>query len=105
MTPPIPSSSPGFDPEGMDITPLPHKLPQTFVSQITVQSPTPESTPQEEDMISPCSVSPPPNPLSNPLLELPRPAQNGEYVLILPSIPAFILTNNADVARHCLVLH
>lgn len=45
-TPPIPSSSPGLD--AMDISPLPHKAP-CFVAHITLPSPSPESTPVDED--------------------------------------------------------
>lgn len=56
-TPPIPSSSPGYAGDSMDISPLPHKAPFSFVQEVTVQSPTPESTP-DEDMISPCETIP-----------------------------------------------
>ncbi|KAF2088414.1 Rhodanese-like protein [Saccharata proteae CBS 121410] len=67
-TPPIPSSSPrSFGHDCMDISPLPHKAPYGLIARVTVQSPTPEPTP-ETDMIQPCS--PPPN----PLLESPMPA-------------------------------
>ncbi|KAK7533293.1 uncharacterized protein J3D65DRAFT_77933 [Phyllosticta citribraziliensis] len=64
-TPPIPSSSPGFTNDSMDISPLPHKPAHGLVARVTVQSPTPE--PQDQDMNPPCS--PPPNPLlDSPML-------------------------------------
>lgn len=53
-TPPIPSSSPGI--ESMDISPLPHKAP-CFVARVTLPSPSPEVTPEDEDMVSPASQS------------------------------------------------
>ncbi len=46
-TPPIPSSSPGPGNDSMDISPLPHKIPFSVVTQIEVQSPTPDTTPTE----------------------------------------------------------
>jgi M-phase inducer tyrosine phosphatase len=53
-TPPVPSSSPGID--CMDISPLPHKQPY-FVAQVTLPSPSPVETPDEqsmsEDLLSP----------------------------------------------------
>lgn len=52
-TPPIPSSSPYYAGESMEISPLPHKQPFSFLRQIHVQSPTPEPSP-DEDMTSPC---------------------------------------------------
>ncbi|KAK5117218.1 hypothetical protein LTR85_008986 [Meristemomyces frigidus] len=55
-TPPIPSSSPGID--MMDMSPLPHKAPY-FTAQVTLPSPTPEETPEEDDFqISPDLLSP-----------------------------------------------
>jgi M-phase inducer tyrosine phosphatase len=45
-TPPIMSSSPYVD--AMDISPLPHKVPR-FVAQVTLPSPTPETTPDDAD--------------------------------------------------------
>ncbi|KAK4545152.1 hypothetical protein LTR36_003703 [Oleoguttula mirabilis] len=69
-TPPIPSSSPGID--MMDISPLPHKAPY-FMAQVTLPSPTPEETPEEEDFrISPDllsaqgAITPPPAPPVQP---------------------------------------
>ena len=53
-TPDVPSSSPGID--GMDISPLPHKLPH-FVAQLTLPSPTPEATPEPGDAIVPALSS------------------------------------------------
>lgn len=64
-TPPIPSSSPGYGNDGMDISPLPHKAPCGFITRVTVQSPTPEPAENGMDL----SCSPPPN----PLLESPMP--------------------------------
>lgn len=46
-TPPVPSSSPGID--CMDISPLPHKQPY-FVAQVTLPSPSPVETPDEQSM-------------------------------------------------------
>ncbi|KAF2455336.1 hypothetical protein BDY21DRAFT_289684 [Lineolata rhizophorae] len=70
-TPPIPSSSPSFGPDSMDISPLPHKAPHSFVTQVPLPSPTPESTPHDEDMLSPCSPAP-----TNPLVEVKPPVNN-----------------------------
>lgn len=69
-TPPVPSSSPCGD--MMDISPLPHKPPY-FKAQITLPSPTPEQTPDEECYISPDLLSPqePPTPIQAPALDLP----------------------------------
>ncbi|KAF2268479.1 Rhodanese-like protein [Lojkania enalia] len=82
-TPPIPSSSPGFVPDSMDISPLPHKVPFGFVASLP--SPTPENTPaSEEDMLSPCEVAPP-----APQLEVPRPvsaAERRRSILLRPSL-------------------
>ena len=53
-TPHIASSSPGM----MDVSPLPHKAP-FFVSQVTLPSPSPEETPDEdESLMSPDLLSP-----------------------------------------------
>lgn len=46
-TPPIMSSSP-YHGDAMDISPLPHKVPR-FVAQVTLPSPTPETTPDDGD--------------------------------------------------------
>lgn len=82
-TPPVPSSSPAID--NMDISPLPHKAPY-FVAQVTLPSPSPEETPEEqtmsEDHLSPEEC---PTPLAKPtqssgLLQLP------EYVSIVINI-------------------
>lgn len=75
-TPPVPSSSPAVD--SMDISPLPHKAPY-FVAQVTLPSPSPEATPDEQTM-SDDRLSPPeecPTPLakstqSSGLLQLPE---------------------------------
>jgi M-phase inducer tyrosine phosphatase len=74
-TPPIPSSSPCYAGDSMDISPLPHKAPFSFVHEVNVQSPTPEPTP-DEDMTSPCE------PVSNNSFQFPlgRPL---EYAIVL----------------------
>ncbi|GAB0140426.1 hypothetical protein EsHS_00001048 [Epichloe bromicola] len=49
-TPPLPSSSPAPAVEHMELSPLPHKTP--FFAQVEVESPTPGSTPSDEqDMV------------------------------------------------------
>ncbi|KAF2495106.1 Rhodanese-like protein [Lophium mytilinum] len=83
-TPPIPSSSPCFAPDSMDISPLPHKAPFSFVSDLSIPSPTPESRNDCEDMLSPCTLPP-----ANPLLEVPRPvsaADRRKSALLRPSL-------------------
>jgi M-phase inducer tyrosine phosphatase len=50
----------------MDMSPLPHKIP--FFAQIDIQSPTPGTTPVEDDMM----LSSPPRP---EFLEAPRPLE------------------------------
>lgn len=86
-TPPIPSSSPNFAHDSMDISPLPHKAPFSFVTELPLPSPTPESAPaDEEDMLSPCEQElPSRQPASHiqtqftaPLLEVPRPVSAAE---------------------------
>ncbi|KAI4173292.1 MAG: hypothetical protein LQ343_003003 [Gyalolechia ehrenbergii] len=47
-TPPPPSSSPGPGNDSMDISPLPHKAPYQVITQIQLQSPTPEATPNND---------------------------------------------------------
>lgn len=84
-TPPIPSSSPGFGPDSMDISPLPHKAPFSFITEVNIPSPTPETTSVSEDMLLPCAPQPPPN----PLLEIPRPisaAERRKSALLRPSL-------------------
>ncbi|KAF2734722.1 Rhodanese-like protein [Polyplosphaeria fusca] len=71
-TPPIPSSSPGFVPDSMDMSPLPHKAPFSYITSLP--SPTPEAAlAPEEEMISPCEVAPP---VLN--FDAPRPASSSE---------------------------
>ena len=41
----------------MDVSPLPHKAPY-FVAQVTLPSPSPEETPEEDGFISPDLLSP-----------------------------------------------
>ncbi|KAF2688078.1 Rhodanese-like protein [Lentithecium fluviatile CBS 122367] len=77
-TPPIPSSSPFVPEDSMDISPLPHKAPYSFLTELTVPSPSPAltSATTDEDMISPCEVPPQPQlpPPMQPQALLPRPA-------------------------------
>ena len=83
-TPDVPSSSPCLD--AMDISPLPHKMPH-FVAQVTLPSPTPESTPElEEDCTSADLLSPDDQPFAQPLPVLAPPplVQAQAYVTILP---------------------
>ena len=61
-TPPIQSSSPGFAPESMDISPLPHKVPFSITTEVAVASPSLEATPTDEDMLSPCDADLPSKP-------------------------------------------
>ncbi|KAI9680270.1 MAG: cell division cycle- protein [Bathelium mastoideum] len=61
-TPPIQSSSPGFALESMDISPLPHKAPFSLITEVAVASPSPEATPTDEDMLSPCDTEFPSKP-------------------------------------------
>ncbi|GAB7351536.1 hypothetical protein MBLNU459_g2172t2 [Dothideomycetes sp. NU459] len=56
-TPPIPSSSPGID--MMDISPLPHKQP-CFIARVTLPSPSPELSAEDDDMLSCHEVLPAP---------------------------------------------
>ncbi|KAH5698921.1 protein-tyrosine-phosphatase [Parastagonospora nodorum] len=74
-TPPIPSSSPCFVPDSMDISPLPHKAPFSFNERsIPLPSPSPETTPSTDDdeMLSPCDLPTPPK-FPTAMLEVPRP--------------------------------
>jgi hypothetical protein len=76
-TPDVPSSSPCLDP--MDVSPLPHKPPY-FIAQVTLPSPTPESTPDPDDVISPDLLCPDDQPVAQPLPVLaPSPLQSSEY--------------------------
>ncbi|KAI9710489.1 MAG: cell division cycle- protein [Bogoriella megaspora] len=71
-TPPIQSSSPGYAPESMDISPLPHKVPFSLITEVAVASPSPEATPTDEDMLSPGE------PISQPQPEALKPLQPSE---------------------------
>ncbi|ORY11818.1 hypothetical protein BCR34DRAFT_483586 [Clohesyomyces aquaticus] len=86
-TPPIPSSSPSFAPDSMDISPLPHKAPFSFLAERCIPSPSPETTPtSEEDMMSPCEVAPPTLP-TLPEPERPRSAiERRKSILSRPSL-------------------
>lgn len=72
------SSSPGLH-DMMDVSPLPHKAPYF---QVTLPSPSPEETP-EEDQISPDLLSPPeePTPLPAPPVQAPSFLALPEYVV------------------------
>jgi hypothetical protein len=74
-TPPIPSSSPCYGGDSMDISPLPHKAPFAFSTTINVPSPTPEAA-VDDDMISPCE------PVANTNLEVPQTGRVLEYVVV-----------------------
>jgi hypothetical protein len=82
-TPPIPSSSPCFVPDSMDISPLPHKAPFSFLDQryAPLPSPSPEITPStDDDMLSPCDDLPTPPQFPTAMLEVPRPVSAAELV-------------------------
>ncbi|TKA80712.1 hypothetical protein B0A49_01115 [Cryomyces minteri] len=79
-TPPILSSSPaGYGNDAMDMSPLPHKVPFAFAARVTVHSPTPETTPRDEDMLSPCED--PPKPLLGPPIAMPPPERKRSNLL------------------------
>ncbi|KAF2421859.1 Rhodanese-like protein [Tothia fuscella] len=78
-TPPIPSSSPGFGGDSMDISPLPHKPAYGFANAIQTQSFNLIIAPDEE-MISPSDT------ISNPLLEVPRVPERKRSSLFRPSL-------------------
>ncbi|KAF2664756.1 Rhodanese-like protein [Microthyrium microscopicum] len=59
-TPPVPSSSPGFGNDAMDMSPLPHKPAFSFASKLSIESPSRKS-PSDDDMISPCDTTPVPS--------------------------------------------
>ena len=75
-TPPIPSSSPGFGPDSMDMSPLPHKAPFSLTSQVPSQSPSRGNATVDEDMLSPCEAPPAPS-----FLQVPRQPGVVEYVI------------------------
>ncbi|KAF1942509.1 Rhodanese-like protein [Clathrospora elynae] len=92
-TPPIPSSSPGFPPDSMDISPLPHKAPFSFFNNrplpMPSPSPSPDVTPSTDaDMLSPCNLPTPPS-YPTPMLDVPRPvsaAERRRSILLRPSL-------------------
>jgi M-phase inducer tyrosine phosphatase len=51
----------------MEMSPLPHKAPFSFIAQIEVQSPTPTPSPADEMMVDPSALRPaflePPKPV------------------------------------------
>ncbi|KAH8705527.1 putative cell cycle control protein tyrosine phosphatase Mih1 [Talaromyces proteolyticus] len=55
-TPPLPASSPAAD--MMEMSPLPHKLPYTITTEVSLQSPTPESLDVPMPSRSPLEASP-----------------------------------------------
>jgi M-phase inducer tyrosine phosphatase len=57
----------------MDISPLPHKAPFSFITERSLPS-TPDI---EEDMISPCELPPPPQ-FPTHQLQIPRPVSAAE---------------------------
>lgn len=82
-TPPIPSSSPGFAPDSMDISPLPHKAPFSFAHDrsLPLPSPSPEVTPSSDgDMLSPCEDLSDSSAYPTPNIEVPRPVSAAESV-------------------------
>ncbi|PVH97284.1 Rhodanese-like protein [Periconia macrospinosa] len=94
-TPPIPSSSPNFVPDSMDMSPLPHKAPFNFSKERFLPSPCPIDTasanaasPMDDDMLSPCELpAPPAFPL--PEIEIPRPvssSENRKPILLRPTL-------------------
>ncbi|RAR05045.1 m-phase inducer phosphatase [Stemphylium lycopersici] len=91
-TPPIPSSSPGFAPDSMDISPLPHKAPYSFTNNrsLPLPSPSPDVTPgTDSDMMSPCGELSTPPAYPTPSLEVPRPvsaADRRKSALLRPSL-------------------
>lgn len=69
----------------MDISPLPHKAPFSFVNDrsLPLPSPSPETTPgTDSDMLSSCSDLPTPPTYSAPNLEVPRPVSAAELVFL-----------------------
>jgi hypothetical protein len=92
-TPPIPDSSPCFVPDSMDISPLPHKAPFSFLNErcVTLPSPSPEITPStDDDMLSPCDLPTPPH-FPTSTLEIPRPVSAAELVLHLFDCHALLI--------------
>lgn len=64
-TTPVPSSSPGFGSDPMDVSPLPHKVPYSIAQAVKEQAAeTVDSI--DEDMISPCDPTPNP-PVERPV--------------------------------------
>jgi hypothetical protein len=67
----------------MDISPLPHKAPFSFLDQryAPLPSPSPEITPStDDDMLSPCDDLPTPPQFPTAMLEVPRPVSAAELV-------------------------
>ncbi|KAF2134506.1 Rhodanese-like protein [Dothidotthia symphoricarpi CBS 119687] len=95
-TPPIPDSSPCFAPDSMDISPLPHKAPFSFINDrcLPLLSPSPDPSPSnddDDDMLSPCELPTPPM-YPTPGLDIQRPAsavERKKNILFRPSLPRF----------------
>lgn len=71
----------------MDISPLPHKAPYSFMNNrsLPLPSPSPDVTPgTDSDMMSPCEELSTPPAYPTPSLEVPRPVSAAELVLQLP---------------------
>lgn len=71
----------------MDISPLPHKAPFSFINDrcLPLPSPSPEVTPgSDSDMLTPCDdlPTPPTYPTLTPL-EVPRPVSAAELVVLV----------------------
>ncbi|KAK0660368.1 M-phase inducer phosphatase [Lasiodiplodia hormozganensis] len=93
-TPPIPSSSPGYGNDGMDISPLPHKGPCGFIARGSVQSPTPEPAENGMDL----SCSPPPNPLLDS--PMPPPDRKKPTFPLRPSLSRAKTHYSTPIALH-----
>lgn len=94
-TPPIPSSSPCFVPDSMDISPLPHKAPFSFLNErsVPLPSPSPEVTPStDDDMLSPSDLPIPQFPAS--MLEVSRPVSAAERRKSILNRPSLSRTKN-----------
>jgi hypothetical protein len=66
----------------MDISPLPHKAPFSFLTErsVPLPSPSPEVTPStDDDMLSPCDLPAPPQ-FPAAMLDVSRPVSDAEYV-------------------------
>jgi M-phase inducer tyrosine phosphatase len=62
--------------DSMDISPLPHKAPYSYINE----QPLPSPSPVDEDMASPCGELPTPPQFPEPQSEEPKPASAVEFV-------------------------